>query len=200
MKQIRLTIAMLAVAFTLTAAGSAAAQTSTVAGPVKIAKSATKKVRIHTPVGTTLDISLIDQAGTLLYAGTVKAKDLRGTSVNLANLPDGRYYLTATNNDLWMSQGLTVRNDQVVIDAQNVTEVVRPALVSYAKNKYEVAMPGVQSLTVAIYDRMNDLVFTKSFGSDGEVHRFDLSSLPSGDYTFVYGPEQKQFTERVAIK
>jgi len=200
MKQIRLTIAMLAVAFTLTAAGSAVAQISTVAGPVKIAKSATKKVRIHTPVGTTLDISLIDQAGTLLYAGTVKAKDLRGTSVNLANLPDGRYYLTATNNDLWMSQGLTVRNDQVVVDAQNVTEVVRPALVAYAKNKYEVAMPGVQSLTVAIYDRMNDLVFTKSFGSDGEVHRFDLSSLPSGDYTFVYGPEQKQFTERVAIK
>ena len=200
MKQIRLTIAMLAVALTLSAAGSAVAQTSSVFGPVKVAKSATKKVRIHTPVGASLDISLIDQAGTLLYAGTVKAKDLRGTSVNLANLPDGRYYLTATNNDIWMSQGLTVRNDQVVVDAQNVTEVVRPALVAYAKNKYEVAMPGVKSLTVAIYDRMNDLVFTKSFGSDGEVHRFDLSSLPSGDYTFVYVPEQKQFTERVAIK
>ncbi|HEX9956387.1 MAG TPA: T9SS C-terminal target domain-containing protein [Fibrella sp.] len=200
MKQIRVTIAMLAAVWTLTTAGSAVAQTPAPSVPVSVAKSAIKKIRLHTPVGATMDVSVIDQVGTLLYTGALRAKDARGTSLNLANLPDGHYYVTATNNDIWMSQGFTVRNDQVSIDAQNVTELVRPALVAYAKNKYEIVMPGVKTLTVAIYDRMNDLVFTKSFGSYGEVHRFDLSSLPSGDYTFVYGPEQKQFTERVAIK
>lgn len=191
---------MLAVALTLTTAGSAVAQTTTQVSPVSIAKSAIKKIRLHTPAGATMDVSVIDQVGTVLYSGSLKAKDQRGTSINLANLPDGHYYVTATNNDMWMSQGITVRNDQVSVDAQNVTELVRPELVAYAKNKYELVMPGVKTLTVAIYDRMNDLVFTKSFGSGGEVHRFDLSSLPSGDYTFVYGPEQKQFSERVAIK
>lgn len=192
---------MLAVALTLTAAaGSAVAQTPVSNAPVKVVKSSVKKIRLQTPVGATMDVSVIDQTGTVLYSGQLRAKDSRGTSLNLASLPDGRYYVTATNNDVWMSQGIVVRNDQVSVDAQNVTEVVRPALVAYAKNKYEVVMPGVKSLTVAIYDRLNDLVFTKSFGSAGEVHRFDLSSLPLGDYTFVYGPEQKQFTERVAIK
>ncbi|MEZ0483696.1 T9SS C-terminal target domain-containing protein [Fibrella aquatica] len=200
MKQIRVTIAMLAVALTLTTAGSVVAQSSTVNGPVKVAKSAAKKVRLQTPVGATMDVAVIDQIGTVLYAGSFRAKDSRGTSLNLSNLPEGRYFITATNDDVWMSQGIMVNNDQVSVDAQNVTEVVRPALVSYAQNKYELVMPGVNSLTVAIYDRMNDLVFTKSFGSAGEVHRFDLSSLPSGDYTFVYGPSEKQFTERVAIK
>lgn len=200
MKQIRVTIAMLAVALTLTAAGSAAAQAPAQGAPVQIVKSAIKKIRLQTPVGATMDVSLIDQTGTVLYSGAVRAKDNRGTSLNLANLPDGRYYVTATTNDFWMSQGILVRNDQVTVDAQNVTEVVRPALVAYAKNKYEVVMPGAKTLNVAIYDRMNELVFTKSFGSAGEVHRFDLSSLPTGEYTFVYGPEQKQFTEHVAIK
>lgn len=200
MKQIRVTIAMLAAALTLTAAGSAAAQTPAQGAPVQIVKSAIKKIRLQTPAGATMDVSVIDQTGTVLYSGAVRAKDNRGTSLNLANLPDGRYYVTATNNDFWMSQGILVRNDQVTVDAQNVTEVVRPALVSYATNKYEVVMPGVKTLNVAIYDRMNELVFTKSFGSNGEAHRFDLSSLPTGEYTFVYGPEQKQFTEQVAIK
>ncbi|WP_375446756.1 T9SS C-terminal target domain-containing protein [uncultured Fibrella sp.] len=200
MKQIRVTIAMLAAALTLTAAGNAVAQTPAQGAPVQIVKSAIKKIRLQTPAGATMDVSVIDQTGTVLYSGAVRAKDNRGTSLNLANLPDGRYYVTATNNDFWMSQGILVRNDQVTVDAQNVTEVVRPALVAYAKNKYEVVMPGVKTLNVAIYDRMNELVFTKSFGSSGEVHRFDLSSLPTGEYTFVYGPEQKQFTEHVAIK
>ncbi|RYF66795.1 MAG: T9SS C-terminal target domain-containing protein [Cytophagaceae bacterium] len=176
------------------------AETPAKNAPVQIIKSATKKIRLQTPVGATMDVAVIDQAGTVLYTGTLRAQDSRGTSLNLANLPDGRYYVTATNNGVWMSQGIAVRNDQVSVDAQNVTEVVRPTLVTYAKNKFEVAMPGVKSFNVAIYDRMNDLVFTKSFGSDGEVHRFDLSSLPSGDYTFVYGPDQKQFTERLEIK
>lgn len=200
MKQIRVSIAMLLIAGTLTTAGSAVAQTPAHKAPVSVIKSAVKKIRLQTPVGSTMDVSVIDQAGTILYSGVLRAKDSRGTSLNLANLPDGRYYVTTTNNDMWMSQGITLRNDQVSIDAQNVTELVRPALVAYAQNKYEVVMPGVKTLTVAIYDRMNDLVFTKSYGSTGEVHRFDLSSLPTGDYTFVYGPEQKQFTERVAIK
>ncbi|MEZ0540076.1 T9SS C-terminal target domain-containing protein [Fibrella arboris] len=200
MKQIRVTVAMLAVAFTLTTAGSAVAQTPATTAPVKVVKSALKKIRLQAPAGATLDVAVIDQAGTVLYTGAVQVKDSRGTSLNLTNLPDGRYYVTATNNDFWMSQGIMVLNDKVVVDAQNVTEVVRPSLVAYAKNKYEVVMPGVKTLSVAIYDRMNDLVFTKSFGSAGEVHRFDLSSLPSGEYTFVYGPEQKQFIEHVAIK
>jgi hypothetical protein len=200
MKQIRVTIAMLAAAWTLTTGGSAVAQTPASVAPVSIVKSAIKKIRLQSPVGATMDVSVIDQVGTLLYSGSVRNKDNRGVSLNLANLPDGRYYVTATNNDVWMSQGITVRNDQVSIDAQNVTELVRPAVVAYAKNKYEIVMPGVKSMTVAIYDRMNELVFARAFGGTDKVHRFDLNSLPSGEYTFVYGPEQKQFTERVAIK
>ena len=200
MKTIRLTVAMLTAAWLLTTAEGAVAQLKQSDSPVTMAtyRSGGKRILLALPANATVDVAVIDEQGTVLHQSTVQANDRRGVVLNMQNLPDGHYYLTATNNDFWVSQGVTVRRDQVSIDTRNVTELVRPVVTAYAKNKFEVAMPGVNKLTVSIYDRTNDLVYTHSFGA-GNRHRFDLSSLPSGQYTFVYGPDQKQFTERVAI-
>ena len=191
---------MLAAAWLLTTAEAAVAQHQNPDSPVTIAayKSGGKRIRLATPINTPVDVAVMDEQGTLLHQSTIRASDQRGILLNLKNLPDGKYYVTATNNDFWMSQGVTVNNDQVLVNARNVTELIRPVVTAYAKNKFEVAMPGVEKLTVSIYNPTNDLVYTQSFGS-GNRHRFDLSSLPNGQYTFVYGPEQKQFTERIAI-
>lgn len=199
MNHVRLTIATLLAAWTLGTAEMAVAQTADKPSTVNVLKSGVKKVRLYSPVNTPVDVAVIDLTGNLLYQGTLRSLDKRGALLNLVNLPDGRYFVTATNDGFWMSQGLTIRNDVVSVDAQNMTELTKPVLNTYAQNKYELVTPGVKELTVSIYDRMNDLVFSKSFGQ-GNTHRFDLSSLPAGDYTFVYGPSQKQFTERVAIK
>jgi hypothetical protein len=199
MKIIRLTAATLLAAWTLSTASNAVAQLIDVPKSVSVLKSGAKKVRLISPVNAPVDVLVADDAGTLLYQGTIESRDQRGVSLNLVNLPDGHYYITATNNTFWMSQGITVRRDVVNVDAQNVTELVKPELVAYAQNKYKLVMPGVKDLSVTIYDRLNELVFTKSFVSDN-AHRFDLSSLPAGSYTFVYGPAQKQFSEQVAIK
>ncbi|CCH00450.1 hypothetical protein FAES_2441 [Fibrella aestuarina BUZ 2] len=199
MNHVRLTIATLLAAWTLGTAEMAVAQTADKPSTVNVLKSGVKKVRLFSPVNTPVDVAVIDLTGNLLYQGTLRSLDKRGALLNLVNLPDGRYFVTATNDGFWMSQGLTIRNDVVSVDAQNMTELTKPVLNTYAQNKYELVTPGVKELTVSIYDRMNDLVFSKSFGQ-GTTHRFDLSSLPAGDYTFVYGPSQKQFTERVAIK
>ena len=199
MKKFRISIAALAAALFLATAPGVKAQSVTPTSPVSVSRAALNKVRLTLPANSPMDVAVMDQEGVVLFQESLRTRDGRGLLMNLANLPDGRYYITATNNDVWVSQGISKRNDQVSIDPQNTTEVVRPALVAYAKNKYEVAMPGANALSVAIYDRMNELVYTQSFGK-GAVHRFDLSALPSGEYTFVYGPEQKQFTERVAIK
>lgn len=200
MKTIRLTVAMLTAAWLLTTAEAAVAQHTNPDAPVTITalKSADKRLRVMLPANATVEVAVMDEQGTLLHQSTVQTTDKRAVLLNVKNLPDGRYFLTATNNDFWVSQAISVVNSQVRVDARNVTELVRPVVLAYAKNKFEVAMPGVEKMTVSIYDRTNDLVYTQSFGT-GNRHRFDLSSLPEGQYTFVYGPEQKQFTERVAI-
>jgi hypothetical protein len=196
MKRIKMTVAALLVASGLMSMGDAYGQAKDGVSRVNVIKSDIKKVKLFTPQA--VEMAIIDANGTVLYKGDVRPVSGRSTSVNLANLPDGHYFLTATNNDFWLSQGLTIRNDQVIIDAQNKSAIVRPTLVTYGKNKFEVNMQGAQTLNVAIYDRINTLVFSQTYNK-GETPRFDLNRLPTGDYTFVVGPDYKQFSENITV-
>jgi archaellum component FlaF (FlaF/FlaG flagellin family) len=197
MKRIQLTMAALLVAAGLVSAGGVYGQASNGVSRVIVRKADNKKVRLYTPAQ--VEVAIIDANGTTLYKGDVKGPGSRVTAISMINLPDGHYYLTATNNDFWVSQGLTIRNDQLSVDAQNATSLVKPTLIPYGKNKFELAMPGTSTVSVALYDRLNALVFSETYVK-GDVHRFDLNRLPEGDYTFVVGPDFKQFTEQIAVQ
>jgi hypothetical protein len=197
MKRIQLTMAALMVAAGLVGTGGAFGQTNDGVSRVTVRKTDSKKVRLYTP--GSVQMAIIDNDGTTLYTGDVRPNPGQGTSISLANLPDGHYYLTATNNEFWVSQGLTIRNNAVSVDAQNTTALVKPTLIPYGKNKYEIAMPGAKTLNVALYDRLNELVFSETYEKDA-VRRFDLNRLPEGSYTFVVGPDYKQFTEQIVVK
>ena len=145
-------------------------------------------------------MAIIDADGNVLYRGIITKNAKRATSFNLKSLPDGQYYLTAGNNAWWMSQGLTIKANAVNVDAQNLQQLAQPTLTAYEKNKIEVVLPAknVDEANVAIYDPQNVLVQTDTF--KGSVRRFDLSAMPDGAYTFVVGPNQKQFTTRIDIQ
>lgn len=200
MKKFRLSIAVLLSVWSLAGLGEAKADNGSGMGGVKVEKSASKKVRVYTKPGTSVDLALIDADGNVLYRGVIAKNAQQATSFNLNGLPDGQYYLTAGNNAWWMSQGLTIKANSVNVDERNVQQVAKPTLTAYEKNKIEVVLPvsNVEESTVAIYDPQNVLVQTDSF--KGSVRRFDLSGLPAGAYTFVVGPDQKQFTTRVDIQ
>ncbi len=200
MKKVRLSIAVLLSVLSLAGLGVAKADNGSGMGGVKVQKSASKKVRVYTKPGASVDLALIDADGNVLYRGVINKNDPHATSFNLNNLPDGQYYLTAGNNAWWMSQGLTIKANSVNVDERNIQQVAKPTLTAYEKNKIEVVLPvsNVEESTVAIYDPQNVLVQTDSF--KGSVRRFDLSGLPDGAYTFVVGPDQKQFTTRIAIQ
>lgn len=200
MKKFRLSIAVLLSVWSLAGLGVAKADNGSGMGGVKVEKSASKKVRVYTKPGTSVDVALIDADGNVLYRGVIAKNEQHATSFNLHNLPDGQYYLTAGNSAWWMSQGLTIKANSVNVDERNVQQVAKPTLTVYEKNKIEVVLPvsNVDHSSVAIYDPQNVLVQTDSF--KGSVRRFDLSGLPSGAYTFVVGPDQKQFTTRVDIQ
>lgn len=200
MKKFRLSIAVLVSVWSLAGLGVAQADNGSGMGGVKVEKSENKKVRVYTKPGTPVDVAIIDADGNVLYRGTIAKNSPRATSFNLKNLPDGQYYLTAGNNAWWMSQGLTIQANALSIDERNLQQVAKPTLTAYEKNKIEVVLPvqNVEESTVAIYDPQNVLVQSDSF--KGSVRRFDLSALPDGAYTFVVGPNQKQFTTRIDIQ
>lgn len=200
MKQFRLSIAVLLSVWGLAGMGDAKADSGSGMGGVKVEKSEQKKVRIYTQPGASVDVALIDADGTILYKGIISKNAKGATSLNLNNLPDGQYYLTAGNSAWWMSQGLTIKANAVNVDARTLQQVAQPILTTYGKNKVEVMLPArnVNEANVAIYDAQNILVQTDTF--KGSTRRFDLSALPDGAYTFVVGPTEKQFTTRVDIR
>ncbi|WP_460978699.1 T9SS C-terminal target domain-containing protein [Spirosoma knui] len=200
MKQFRLSIAVLLSVWGLAGMGDAKADNGSGANGVKVEKSENKKVRIYTQPGAPVEVSIIDTDGNLLYRGSVSNQKQKATLFNLTNLPDGQYFLTASNNAWWMSQSLTIKGNTVNVDERNLQQVVQPTLTAYGKDKIEVSLPStnVTKANVTIYDAQSVPVYTDTF--NGKVRRFDLSSLPEGSYTFVVGPDQKQFSARVDIR
>ena len=200
MKQFRLSIAVLLSVWSLAGTGVANADNGAGANGVKVEKSEQKKVRIYTQPGAAVDVALIDADGNVLYRGIISRNSKKATSFNLNSLPDGQYYLTAGNNAWWMSQGISIKANAINVDERNLQQLSQPTLTTYEKNKVEVNLPAknIEESNVAIYDAQNVLVQTDSF--KGSTRRFDLSGLPDGAYTFVVGPNQKQFTTRVDIR
>ncbi|SFD52546.1 T9SS type A sorting domain-containing protein [Spirosoma endophyticum] len=200
MKQFRLSIAILLSVWSLAGTGVANADNGLVANGVSVEKSEQKKVRLYTKLGESVDVAIIDADGHILYKGVVAKNDAKATSFNLKGLPDGQYYLTASNDTYWMSQGLTIKGNALIIEDRNQQLLAQPTLTAYEKNKFEVNLPtkNVEEASVAIYDAQNVLVQTDAF--KGSVRRFDLSGLPDGAYTFIVGPNQKQFTSSISIK
>ncbi|RYC69536.1 T9SS type A sorting domain-containing protein [Spirosoma sordidisoli] len=200
MKQFRLSIAVLLSVWSLAGMGGAKADTGSGVSGVKVVKSESKKVRLYTQASLPVDVAIIDADGNVLYRGETKGQKQAMTSFNLNSLPDGQYYITAGNNAWWMSQALTIKGNSLTIDERNLQQLTQPTLTAYEKNKIEVSLPAtnVDHANVVIYDAQSNPVYTDTF--KGSVRRFDLSSLPAGSYTFVVGPDQKQFTSRIDVR
>ena len=200
MKKFRLSIAVLVSVWSLAGLGEANADNGSGMGGVKVEKSEQKKVRVYTQPGSPVDVAIIDADGNVLYRGSISKNAKKATSFNLNSLPDGQYYLTAGNSAWWMSQGLTIKSNAISVDTRNLQQVAQPIITAYEKNKIEVMLPtkNVDEANVAIYDAQNVLVQTNSF--KGSTRRFDLSALPDGAYTFVVGPNEKQFKTRIDIR
>ncbi|MCK8494550.1 DUF3244 domain-containing protein [Spirosoma sp. RP8] len=199
MKQFRLSIAVLLSVWGLAGMGDAKADNGLVINGVSVEKSEQKKVRLYIQTAEPVDVAIIDADGNLLYRGVVARSEKGITSFNLNGLSDGQYYLTASNDSYWMSQGLTIKGNTVIVDESSQKQLVQPTISAYDKNKFEVTLPAQNvEANVAIYDSRNVLVQTGSL--NGSARRFDLSALPDGAYTFIVGPDQKQFSTRVDIK
>lgn len=200
MKQFRLSIAVLLSVWGLAGLGEARADDGSGVSGVKVVKSENKRVRLYTQAGSPVDVSIIDADGNVLYRGSVNNQTKRTTAFNLSSLPDGQYYLTAGNRAFWMSQGLTLRGGSLTVDERSLQRVAQPTLTTYEKNKIEMTLPAtnVDHTNVTIYDAQSNPVYAETF--KGSTRRFDLSSLPEGSYTFVVGPDQKQFSSRIDVR
>lgn len=205
MKTIQLSAAALIAAFTLATATTASAFDGAIMGKVTVVKSESKKFQLHIPKTMTqgsgaVQVSLIDTDGTTLFSGTVIDRTQKGVPFDVASLPDGKYFLTTSTNTWWSSQELNIRDNALSIDDTKLTQIARPTISTYAKNKLQVTIPtvNVESTNVAIYNQNDELVFVEEVA--GNVSRLDLNGLPQGAYTLTVGSDVKRFAEQIKVE
>ena len=204
MKKIRLSVVMLLAAWSLVSMGGALANEGPEVSTVKVTKSEKKKFRLYIPAAlplgsSSVQVALIDVDGTILYQGAVADRKQQGIPFNLNALPDGRYFLTTSTDSWWTSQEIDIQGNSLIVDDRRVSQLVKPTVSTYAKNKVQLTVQSVNfsDMSVSIYDRNDDLVYTDQF--KGNVHRLDLNNLPTGSYTMLVGSPYKRFTEKVEI-
>ncbi|GAA4414197.1 hypothetical protein GCM10023187_43340 [Nibrella viscosa] len=207
MKKFRIKVAVLLAAWSLASMGGAMADDKNPGvSKVKVVKSEQKKFRLYTPEQGLQNVqpyyvTIMDPNGVLLYEGKVAKRGEAVTSFDLKNLPDGRYYLRASTNDWWMSQGLTIQNDNLIVDELDYNMLLKPAVETYDTNKYQVSFPSVSANEVKVWilNRWDEEVFADVISSE-RPHRFDLTRLPAGPYKFVVRLAQTDFIEPISIK
>jgi len=159
---------------------------------------------LHIPTAMTqgasaVQVALIDVDGTVLFAGNVIDRNQKGVPFDVKSLPDGRYFLTTSTNTWWSSQEINIRGNVLSIDESKLSQIARPTVTSYAKNKLQVTIPtvNVASMNVAIYNQNDELVFAEEVA--GNISRLDLNGLPEGAYTLTVGSEVKRFAEQISV-
>ncbi|OIN57599.1 hypothetical protein [Arsenicibacter rosenii] len=204
MKTIRLSVTSLLLMGSLVSMGGALTGKNPEVRTVKVVKSERKKFRLYIPStlplgGSQVQVSLTDADGNVLHQGTAIDRYQQGISYDLNSLPDGQYFLAVTNDAWWTSQPFEINGNTLSVDDKRVTQVMRPVVSSYAKNKVQLTVQStnVPEMTVALYDKNNELVFAEHMS--GVVKRYDLSTLPAGRYTMSVGSPAKKFSELIDI-
>ncbi len=67
--------------------------------------------------------------------------------------------------------------------------------------KVHFVNPTKETINMAIYDKANTLVYKKTIGKDAVFHRkFDLASLPDGQYTVVINSRKDSYSRSILIQ
>ncbi len=204
MKTIRLSVTSLLLMGSLVSQGSGLTAKNPEVRTVKVVKSERKKFRLYIPStlplgGSQVQVALIDLDGNVLHQGTAIDRYQQGISYDLNSLPDGQYFLTVTNDAWWTSQPFEIEGNTLSVNEKRITQLIRPTVSSYAKNKIQLTVQStnVPEMTMALYDKNNEIVFTESVS--GTVNRYNLSGLPAGNYTMTVGSPAKKFSEQIVI-
>ncbi len=162
---------------------------------VKLVKTGSKKVRvISEQSNTTLQISLHNEAGEVLYSGSVVNLDSFGKLFDLSALADGNYSITINGQNFVSTQSVHIKNGALSIIDESYTEISKPEVRLITKNVFEVLSSAPVSLTIT--DAYGNEVYN---AANAQNKRYDLSPLVTGEYRFQTSVNDKAFVEIVKV-
>lgn len=145
-------------------------------------------------------VTLYDAYGVALLQEGVD-KNHYGKIFNMSDLPSGKYELVITTHNRDIVQPIDLTFEGVDMDINKRTVYFAPTILTN-KTKLDVSYfrGKMTDVEIAIYDQKNTLVFEEDFDNVIKVERrYNLDSLPKGDYNVVVTTDFKSYYQTVAI-
>ncbi|MFT6338507.1 MAG: hypothetical protein ACI86M_001762 [Saprospiraceae bacterium] len=160
-----------------------------------ITSNGTKSFVIDNKVwkSSSVDILIQDEDGITIYSNQQELKTSKRYS--LENLEAGDYVVTVSNRIKTVANNITITEEGLFIDF-NANTTYKPVF-NIDKNKIDVnyLAAGVDTY---IYIQNNDQTLYQTTIEDSKSinKRFDISKLPSGDYSLVISNKTGSFSKR----
>jgi hypothetical protein len=145
--------------------------------------------------GETVNVDIVDAYGTVIFSDNVAT--INGKKrYQLSQLPSGDYTIRTSNDLRIEAQVVTIQRGEV-IEATVPTTTYKPMITTAANTVDVNFLTGGKRTNVIFTDRNGETVYTNSYEGNSVNKRFDLSSLPAGDYTVYVSNGQVSKSRRI---
>lgn len=159
-----------------------------------LSKAKTLTVETQTWKASSIIVKIRQVDGTIILEETVKTGNLR--KYNLKNLPAGDYILELSDKFRITEQSFMIKQEAVQL-AANVSTTYKP-VIAHKNNSVDVnLMTQGKNAYVSIFDTKGETLFEEKCESTSVHRRYDISRLPSGEYTVIVQVGDRTFTEKV---
>ncbi|UII28122.1 hypothetical protein LVD15_06760 [Fulvivirga maritima] len=172
---------------------------------VKVKRYDAKKfvVIVKSANPTDLQISLRDRNDYELYSERhADVKDGYAKKFDVADLPDGNYFLEIENAQKIDVYSLEIAQGELSIENENRVAIFKPQVFQKG-NQVDIAMLKYLNVPMkfSILNNTNDIIYEDTLADSQSVNkRYDMSKLDPGIYTLKFNLAGRLFTKSIDIQ
>ena len=126
-------------------------------------------------------IQIKDESGSVIFKENVSKPNGR-RKYDLRNLPDGQYMIEISNSQKIITRNFNVNGSKVVL-SEDVQTVFKP-VINWSDRNLEInLLSSGKDVVISILDDDANEIFKQNHNTMSIHRRYDISSLPKGEYT-----------------
>ncbi|MFK7774121.1 MAG: T9SS type A sorting domain-containing protein [Saprospiraceae bacterium] len=147
-------------------------------------------------------IRIFDNEGLSLLREKIEVNSAFSKSYDLSNMPNGIYEVEIEDNISFRKYFVITASDTIEILENNEEKIFKPIVVlEESLLKFNLLNLGSGDVELSLNNRLGEKIYTEKIQNTIAIHKgFDLSKLPSGNYSVEVRTEGKYFSVDVNLK
>jgi len=148
-----------------------------------------------------VDFSLSFEAQSEIYSEKILNENNVVKSYDLADMPDGNYFLVAESSDKLERYKITVNNKQLFVDETPVSAIAKPQF-NIEGNRVKMYIPNINgAVNISVYDLQDNDYYENKKEAQGDLSMvFDLNPDASKNYVINVEMEGNSFNKIISLK